>query len=90
MPKMTDAEWEQYQLEGRHLRDNQRTDTQKPTELQKMIENRANLSDIERQIVVTAECRELLKSIRKMLAFFTVLAVLGLVLGLLSLMLIKW
>jgi hypothetical protein len=81
MAKMTDAEWEQYQREGRHLREDQRTDAQRATDLQKTIDNRANLSDSERQILVTAECRELLKSIRNMLLFFTVLGVLGLVLG---------
>jgi uncharacterized membrane protein (DUF106 family) len=79
MAKMTDAEWEQYQREGRHLRDDQRT-----TDLKKMVDNRENLSDIERQLLVMAECRELLKSIRNMLVFFVVLAVIGLILGFLS------
>jgi hypothetical protein len=85
MAKMTDAEWEQYQLQGRHLPEDKRTDSQRATDLQKMIDNRANLSDTERQILVTAECREFLKSIRNMLMFFTVLGVLGVVLGIFTL-----
>jgi hypothetical protein len=85
MAKMTDAEWEQYQREGRHLREDQRTDDQRATNLRKMIVHKAGLSDTERQILVTAECRHLLESIRNMLLFFTVLGVLGLVLGIFTL-----
>jgi len=48
-----------------------------------MIDNRANPSDSERQFVM-AECRELLKSIRNMLVFFTALTVLGVLLVLWS------
>jgi hypothetical protein len=86
MAKMTDAEWELYQLEGRHLREDQRTDAQKANDPKKMIGSRADLSDTERQILVTTECRDLLKSIRSMLLFFTILGVTGLVLGILRLL----
>jgi hypothetical protein len=70
---MTDEEWAQYQREGRHLREDQRT------QIMQASANEAELSDGERQLRVTTECRELLKSIKTMLVFFTVLAVLGLV-----------
>jgi hypothetical protein len=68
---MSDEERAKYQRDGRHFRNNQKTPEQKAA-----IDNRVHSDD--RLVLVAIECRELLKSIRRVLIFFTVLALLGL------------